>query len=227
MSDREGERMIDAPGGASAAGRLSRRLLPSAAVLLSDAFYSNPAHVYLCPDRRRRRKQLRWLLGAALRAQPDLSASFCQCEDGRVSAMGLWTRTDAPAPSLGDQLRAGLLMAPLRIGFAALRRATEVSDAVEGQLARALGGEPAWYLNNMAVREDWRGKGIGSALLGAEIEGRGADGAVARLALCTQLPENVRFYRRLGFEVASREPVGRGAKSFANWVMVRPNDGRV
>ncbi len=72
----------------------------------------------------------------------------------------------------------------------------------------------------MAVAAHLRGSGLGMDLLTRELRNRiDPSGHVA--ALATQRPENVRFYRRLGFEVASDRTLGSSRLAFRNWIMVR------
>lgn len=198
---------------------LAPPLLASAARLLTDAFFTNPVHVYLCPDAARRRGQLEWMLGGNLRQQPDLRRSFCLVEGGEVAAMGFWTRTDAPEAGLLRRLRAGLPLAPFKLGLVGLRRVSEVTAAFHRQIEGALAGEAAFMLNNMAVREDLRGTGVGTALLRAQLRRLSDESPGACLTLATQRPENVVFYGRLGFETASEQTIGAGPDAFTNWIM--------
>jgi GNAT superfamily N-acetyltransferase len=189
--------------------------------LLAEAFFDNPAHVYICANPRTRLAHLEWLLGGDLRTQPDLRASFCLSEGAVVNAMGFWTRSDAPKASLLSQIRAGLLAAPLKLGFEGVRRLGEVTRSIDQHLDRALGDAPYWYLNNMVVRDKLRGSGMGTRLLEEQLHVVGKADPDRRLALSTQRPENVTFYGRLGFQVALDEEIGRGPEAFRSWIMVR------
>ena len=86
---------------------LAPELFPSAAELLANAFYNNPAHVYVCPDSPARMGQLTWLLGANLRAQPDLTSSFCITQNSAVIAMGFWTQPCSQRVGLVRKIRFG------------------------------------------------------------------------------------------------------------------------
>ena len=204
---------------------LEASLIPSAAALLARAFFDNPAHVYICRDRDGRLRQLQRILGGNLRAQPDLGSSFCLVQDADVVAMGFWTCSAWPAPGIVRQLRAGLLEAPLLLGTRGFRRLLEVSNSVDHHRDEAVGDVPFWYLNNMAVHEDLRGQGIGSELLRIEMSRQTERDPGSVLVLATQKPENVSFYRGLGFELRSEATLGRGEASFRNWIMATPPPG--
>jgi GNAT superfamily N-acetyltransferase len=203
---------------------LTPELFGSAAALLADAFFTNPAHVYLCPDPRTRRARLAWLLGANLRVQPDLGQSFCLAENGVVDAMGFWTRSDGPEPGALRMLRFGFLTLPFRIGWAGMRRAFVITRAIDGQLERTLGDRPYWYLNNMVVRELLRGSGVGTRLLRDQLALVSAKEPDRAIALSTQRPENVTFYQRLGFRAVLDETVGSGPRAFRSWILVHAPD---
>ncbi|MFT5442137.1 MAG: hypothetical protein ACI8W3_001179, partial [Myxococcota bacterium] len=66
--------------------------ITSAATLLAEAFFTNPAHVYMCPDVESRMKKIEWILATNLRLQASFEHSFCLAPKGRVTAMGFWTR---------------------------------------------------------------------------------------------------------------------------------------
>lgn len=197
---------------------ITPELLPSAGTLLADAFFDNPAHVYLCPDPRRRRRQLEWLLGGNLSIR-HLGGSFCVADGHRVDAMGFWTRPSDPAIGSWPRIRAGLLEAPFRLGLDGVRRLSETSREIDRMRDAAAAGEPYWYLNNMVVREALRGSGVGTRLLGGQIERIARIEPGARLVLATQRAQNVVFYGRLGFEIVAEGTIGRGEGAFCNWMM--------
>ena len=198
---------------------LTPDLFPSAAELLAEAFFDNPAHRYFCPDDSRRLAQLVWLLGGNLHLQPDLSASFCLVDGDVVQAMGFWTRSTTPPVGTWRKLRSGILEVPFRLGWTGMRRVFEVTAAVERQLERVMRHRPYWYLNNMVVRAELRGTGVGSRLLKEQLAIVAKAEPSFAIVLATQRPENVTFYRRLGFESVLDEGVGSGPRAFRTWLM--------
>jgi GNAT superfamily N-acetyltransferase len=219
--------------GERARGDESSALLPSdfdsAAALLADAFFDNPAHVYLFPDERQRRASLRWLLRANLVAQAPLVHSFCVGDDSRagsgrtIVAMGFWQAPASVSVAGPSRVRLGMLAMPIRCGLGAARRVLEISRAVDGAFRTALGATEAWVLNNMAVADHLRGAGLGAELLERELRTLVEPSGLPAV-LATQRPENVRFYGRLGFEVVAEETLGSGAHAFPNWIMMRQSN---
>ncbi len=198
----------------------------SAAALLTEAFFTNPAHVYLFPKETQRRRALPWLLQRNLAAQAPLDHSFCVAQESgnpprrTIVAMGFWNPPGSPSVSVRGLLRLGFMAIPIQCGVGASQRLLKSVRYLEDERRTALGSRRAWYLNNMAVATHLRGSGLGSELLDRELRKRiDPSGHVA--ALATQRPENVRFYRRLGFEVVSGRSLGSGRCPFRNWIMVR------
>ncbi|MGV9408572.1 GNAT family N-acetyltransferase [Nocardia sp. NPDC003693] len=76
---------------------------------------------------------------------------------------------------------------------------------------------PVWLLNTVAVAPELQGRGLGSAVLRPGIEAASRAGYPAFLE--TSSAANVRFYRRLGFEVTAEVVVaGDGLRT---WCMQR------
>ncbi len=207
-----------------AARELTRDLHAQAARLLAEAFHTNPAHVWICPEEATRAARLRWFLGRNVEIQARVGKGFCLVDDGGLGAMGFWHAPGSEEPGLGMMLRHGLWLAPMRIGIAGVRRMMAMLEKVETRRREVLAGREAWYLHNMVVRGDLRGTGVGSALLGGELERVFAEKTCPAI-LNTQRPENVVFYRRLGFEVAAEDRVGSDSEGFVNWMMVHPGLG--
>lgn len=62
-----------------------------------------------------------------------------------------------------------------------------------------------WHLGPLAVEPEWQGQGVGSRLLGQLCDHLDRQRGLGYLE--TDLPENVRLYRRFGFETLACEPV--------------------
>jgi GNAT superfamily N-acetyltransferase len=73
--------------------------------------------------------------------------------------------------------------------------------------------EPHWFLASMGTRPGQRRRGLGSAVLRPVLE----RAAVAQLE--TSSPENIAFYRTLGFEVVASVDISGGGPTV--WSMVR------
>ena len=205
----------------SVGGTLTASDKPAAAQLLADAFFDNPAHVYIYPDPATRRKKLEWLMRTNLGAQMSVGQSFAErADNGSISAMGFWHSPGAPKASLWTLARHGFFSMPLRDGATAFCRMLFTVEEIEARRLKALGGRESWYLNNMVVARDERGRGLGRKILSGQLSATVRPSGFPA-SLTTQKVENVSFYNGLGFRVADDEPViDEAGERFDNWIMI-------
>ena len=137
--------------------------------------------------------------------------------DGRLQAAFLLTPSDAQTISLCTMLRGGLLRVMWRMGMRSTMRLLQLKGWHEKVHGKIMQGRRHLVLERMAVQVDCRGRGIGSAALASALAAVAAAEALPVL-LATQEERNVRFYSRLGFEVAHEEVFPEGVR---NWFMVR------
>ena len=202
--------------------------------LLTEAYYNNPAHVYICPHETTRAKLLKWALKANLKlnlAPPKaIGNSFALVEEGKppgtrkIEAMAFWHPPQRESPGLTNKLKSSWFTRPWKFGKANYQRLAEVMTAFAQIEKKVLNGKQAWFLNNMAVAEELRGKGIGTKVLHQQL------GLVVKPSgfpaiLMTQREANVRFYQKLGFKVADESVIGKGEDAFINWCLVCHPEG--
>ena len=198
-----------------------------AADLLTEAFYNNPSHVYIFTNSNTRLKLLKWGLKANLKlnlAPPKpIGKSFALVEANKppgirhIKAMAFWHPPECSSIGLMNKIKSGWLIAPLKFGEN-YQRLMEVMSAMNRIKENVLGNRKAWFLNNMVVAKELRGTGIGTKVLKNQLE-TVVEPSGFPVILMTQREANVRFYRRLGFEVAEESTVGSG-NAFTNWCMV-------
>ncbi|MGK7948165.1 MAG: GNAT family N-acetyltransferase [Xenococcaceae cyanobacterium] len=200
-----------------------------AAALLAEAFYDNPLHVYIFPNPNNRLKAIRWMLrgnlNKNLNSRKNIGQSFALVEPKRyhrvrkIKAMAFWNPPHGDAVSFFSLVQEGLLTMPLRFGWDSFSHLFEVIEEIEIVKKQTLNDTPAWYLNNMVVAPDLRSKGIGTKILSQQLH-QVVEPSGFPAVLVTQREANVRFYQRLGFEVATESLVGSGEYAFTNWCMI-------
>ena len=205
-----------------------------AADLLTEAYYNNSVHVYLCPDETTRAKLLKWGLKANLKlnlAPPKaIGNSFALVEEDKppgtrkIKAMAFWHPPQRESPGLVNKLKSGWFIRPWKFGKASYQRLAEVMTAFARIEEKVLNGKQAWFLNNMAVAEELRGTGVGTKILKHQLETVVKPSGFPAI-LMTQREINVRFYQKLGFEVADETVIGNGEDAFINWCLVWHPDG--
>ncbi len=151
-----------------------------AANLLADAFFDNPAHVYIFADQSSRLKALQWELKANLKlnlSQPTpIGKSFALVEANKppgnrqIKAMAFWNTSNSRSISFVSKIKTGLLTFPFRYGWQTWQHLSEIMSAIEEIKEKTIGQSPAWYLNNMVVAKQIRGIGIGTKLLNHQLQ---------------------------------------------------------
>lgn len=211
---------------------LSPQDFDRAADLLAAAFYDNPLHVYIFSDPSVRFKAIRWLLRGNLNLNLDskrcIGQSFALVEPNtppglrQIKAMAFWNPPQSDSVSFLSMVKGGLLSMPFRFGWESFQRLFEVLNEISDAKKEALDSTPAWYLNNMVVAPELRGKGVGTKILSEQLQ-QVVDPSGFATVLMTQKETNVRFYQRLGFEVVKQSKIGKGKNAFTNWCMLRPS----
>ena len=201
----------------------------AAANLLAEAFYNNPSHVYIFPDSSSRLKFLQYGLKANLKlnlnSATSISKSFALVEDSRpagkrdIKAMGFWNCPHSTSAGFFDKVRSGWLMMPLKFDKETCKRLMEVMSEMNRIKEQVLGENKAWYLNNMAVARELRGKGVGTKLLQQQLKSFVVPSEFPAI-LMTQKETNVIFYQKLGFEIIFESTIGKGNNRFVNWCLV-------
>jgi GNAT superfamily N-acetyltransferase len=201
-----------------------------AADLLAEAFFDNPSHTYIFSNPNTRLKLLQWGLKANLKLNltppKNIGRSFALVESDRttgirqIKAMAFWHPPESNSISLFHKIISGWAIAPWKLGRETYWRLMEVMSAIDSIKKQVLGDRSAWYLNNMVVARELRGSGIGTALLKDRLESVVEPSGFPAI-LMTQKEANVRFYQRLGFEIATKSIIGKDESAFTNWCLIR------
>jgi GNAT superfamily N-acetyltransferase len=198
-----------------------------AAELAAAAFVDSPIYVYIFEmmNASERRGALAWLFERNIRLRMPLGSAKCAfSSDSSMACFFMLEPPDSPEISALTLLQNGILQFPFRFGFRAFFRLLSVKAYYERRERELLGAQRSRLcsLERMVVRPGVQGRGVGSSCLSIAIERAAATGLGVFLA--TQLPKNVAFYRRLGFEVIAEES-SAFAPHISNWFMIRPPPG--
>lgn len=173
----------------------AERDLPQAAAVLAEAFSADPVMAALLPSARDRRERLSVLFEALLRSgayrtgRVDLVADD---QTGEILGVAAWEGPGAQRGALGRQVaHVGTFLRAL--GWRGVIRGVSIF----GRFETSRPVEPHWYLAEIGVSEAARGRGVGSALLRAQLRVLDLTRQIAYLESST--PENRRLYRRAGF----------------------------
>jgi ribosomal protein S18 acetylase RimI-like enzyme len=179
--------------------------LPQVSRTLAAAFQDDPVMAWVVPDEGRRRQSLPsfFMLVAAALARHDLTY-----QAGELGT-ALWVPPGKPPIAESEEEAFG---ARLETIFGPdMDRLEPLIAVMEKQHPH----EPHQYLWFLAVHPSWQGHGIGAALLTDTLEQLDEEGTAAYLEATS--PDNVRLYRRYGFEITGIISEHGGAPLWQMW----------
>jgi len=228
---------------------LSPEHLHKAAELAADAFSNNPLYTAICKDDNAgssssttttttttkmddiaeasscRKRFLCWLFERNFRLRLGTSVNKALYnQEGELVACFMFVAPDIPDVGFLDMIRVGILMAPILFGLGVVQRFLHIKgeyERIEEEISVChMKEQPIYKLERMVVRPDMQGRGIGTrALQQALCE---ADETALPVMLGTQEERNVRFYKRLGFEVLRTDVIA----NHTSWTMIRQPKNR-
>jgi GNAT superfamily N-acetyltransferase len=196
--------------------------LAAAASLTSQAFLNSPPFKAMVPDLSRRATFLPWLFERNFWLRLGLQSAYCVFQGDELVMFYMFEKPGLPRLTCVEMLRAGLALGYVVHGVAAMRRLLETKAWFEAWERKVLGeraGAVARF-ERVTVLPARQGQGVGTAALRVALQE--ADDLGLAVYLCTQEERNVRFYRRLGFEVVADEHCPLGDEGgFRNWLLLR------
>jgi len=176
-----------------------------AARMLAQAFATNPLHVAAFGPGQVAKSEAFFRGGLAAMKGPKRVA----LDGSRVVGLVHWVRSPGCRFSAGEKLR---MMPVMMRGFgvpATLRVASWL-----GAWSKRHPQEEHGHLGPIGVGPEQQGRGVGRRLMDVYCDALDRDGIAGYLE--TDRPENVRFYRRFGFDVVAEAPV-LGVPNFYMW----------
>jgi predicted GNAT family N-acyltransferase len=173
------------------------------AELLTDAFLTNPAYSLIFKKKNQRRAGLLWLFRTdmlMINEKKELTNVVKDKKTGKIIGTYTLIPPSGVSNSVSIYFRIKLPSFILKFGLNALFRMLILGEENKKTLKKSMGTSAFYYLSMVAIKKEYRGKGIGSEVINCAIQGLTAlQPACNLLGLTTQLPENEIFYSRLGF----------------------------
>lgn len=192
-----------------------------AAIILVDAFESNPAYALIFKKKENLRDGLFWLFKTNLfLLNQRLLATRAVKEKSSGKIIGVFSLLPPGGvkSKLRDYLWIGLPQFIFKFGFRTLHKMLGMDAYNKDLLTKAIGAKDYYYLSMVALKEEYRGTGIGSFMITACLdELKLVERDCNIVGLTTQLPENVTFYNRLGFQKLEEGEVQFKQDSYYNY----------
>jgi Predicted acetyltransferase len=193
------------------------------ATILTDAFETNPAYSLIFTGKDKLRDGLLWLFKTnlfLLNRKTIVTKVVKEKKSGEIIGVfsllppgGVKTKTMA-------YLQIGIPRFIKKFGFHTFRKMLGMDSFNKKLLVDAIGTKEYYYLSMVVVKEEYRGAGIGSFMIKNCIdELKAAMKRCQVLGLTTQLPENVTFYTRLGFQLLNEGEVQFKQNRYYNYNM--------
>jgi ribosomal protein S18 acetylase RimI-like enzyme len=191
--------------------------------MLTEVFISNPAYSIVFQKKNRKEEGLRWLFKASLKLNNHKhTLTYVIKEEETKKIIGTYTLIPPQGLKNGIAiyLKIGIPAFISKFGLQAFIRMLSLDDYNKSVLRKSIKATEYYYLSMVAVREEYRGRGIGSDAIQYAISELMASNPTCNLiGLTTQLPENVTFYSRLGFEKIDEGLVNFKGDSYYNYNM--------
>lgn len=172
--------------------------------ILTNAFYTNPAYAAVFKKRSRLKEGLRWLFKTSLLIN-NQQQSLTMVVKEKNSSEIIGTFTLIPPQGVKKDIslytKIGIVHFISSFGIGTLIRMLKLDTLNKNVLSKSLKNRQHYYLSMVAIKEEHRGKGIGSLVLKQAVNTLTSSKSTCQLiGLTTQLSENVAFYSQLGFD---------------------------
>lgn len=203
--------------------KLQKNDIKKASAMLADTFASNPAYALIFTKKDKLRDGLFWLFKAnlfLLNQKISVTNVIKEKESGNIIGVYSLLPPGGVKSELKNYLQIGLPQFILKFGFRTLQKMLGMDSYNKQLLTKAINTDKYYYLSMVALKEESRGTGIGSIMIKHCIDELRTEERKGQIVgLTTQLPENVTFYTRLGFQKLDEGEVQYKQDSYYNYNM--------
>lgn len=187
--------------------------LPVAGVLLGKAMRDNPLHIRVAgPDPAQRVAIFGGIFSevlALLQAKGTVLGAFI---DGQLAGVCAFLPPGHCRPTTGEKLR----LLRVVVGHSSLGASLKVKRWMDTWEKHDPADKPHWHIGPVGVDDEWRRRGVGTALLQVACDKIDAQNGVAYLE--TDTDANLPFYEQFAFKAVG----GADVIGVPNWFLQRP-----
>lgn len=178
--------------------------IPIVASILVESFETNPCYSLIFRSIEKKKSGLNWLFKANLyllnNLQPSTSVIRLKSSGEIIGTYSL-VHPNGVKMKFADYSAIGVTTFIKQFGFSSLYRMLRLDSLNKKTLNKAMQTSIYWYVSMVVIKKEFRGTGIGSYAIKNCLQNfKDSCSDVSTIGLTTQLPENVIFYSRLGFE---------------------------
>jgi ribosomal protein S18 acetylase RimI-like enzyme len=182
--------------------------LPALARMLARAFHEDPVAAWACPPDALRPRMLERLFGMRLR---DLHPRGEIWTDDDLQSVAVWAAPEQWHTTPRQDIAYATCLLHPRLAF----RMPMVITGMLGAQKVHPDEPPHWYLAILGTDPSAQGRGLGSSMMAPVLEGCDRDGIGAYLESSKE--QNLDYYARHGFRVASERRLPRGPSLWPMW----------
>jgi len=174
------------------------------AALLADTFETNPAYALIFKKKDTLWDGLYWLFKTNLiliNKRGTVTSVAKEKATGNIIGVYSLLPPGGVKSAFSDYLHIDLPQFIVKFGFGTLQKMLGMGSYNKQLLNEAIHTNEYYYLSMVAIKQEYRGEGIGSFMIRNCIdELKSRERKCHLVGLTTQLPENVTFYAKLGFQ---------------------------
>lgn len=174
------------------------------AALLADTFETNPAYALIFKKKDTLWDGLYWLFKTNLiliNKRGTVTSVAKEKATGNIIGVYSLLPPGGVKSAFSDYLYIDLPRFIIKFGFGTLQKMLGMDSYNKQLLNEAIHTNEYYYLSMVAIKQEYRGEGIGSFMIRNCIdELKSRERKCHLVGLTTQLPENVTFYAKLGFQ---------------------------
>ena len=172
--------------------------------MLTDAFITNPAYSIIFKRKDQQKAGLQWVFKASLilnNHRQTLTYVIKEAETKKIIGTYTLIPPQGVKNGMAIYLKIGIPGFVSKFGLRSFVRMLGLDGCNKSALKKSIKVTDYYYLSMVVIKEEYRGRGIGSDAIQYAIRELMASNPTCNLiGLTTQLPENLTFYSRLGFD---------------------------
>lgn len=184
--------------------KLQQSDIEKVAALLADTFETNPAYALIFKKKDTLWDGLYWLFKTNLiliNKRGTVTSVAKEKATGNIIGVYSLLPPGGVKSAFSDYLYIDLPRFIIKFGFGTLQKMLGMDSYNKQLLNEAIHTNEYYYLSMVAIKQEYRGEGIGSFMIRNCIdELKSRERKCHLVGLTTQLPENVTFYAKLGFQ---------------------------
>ncbi|MDR1553066.1 MAG: GNAT family N-acetyltransferase [Prevotellaceae bacterium] len=203
--------------------KIQEKEFEQVALILANAFETNAAYSLIFNHTNKLREGLLWLFKTnlyLLNRRQTVTNVIKESNSNSIIGTFSLVPPEGEKNSLSDYLPIGLPGFILKFGIKSLFKMLKMRDMNKSVLEKSIQAKAYYYLSMVVIKEEYRGKGIGSFAVKKQLNELSETDKNRRIVgLTTQLPENVMFYSRLGFKNIGEGYIIFKENKYYNWNM--------